>query len=445
MKRILFSPLGDTDPVRGCYDGAMLHILRHYRPERVFLFYTQDMAEKERADHRYTRAIRRIAPDCVIEEIFTDIREAHLYETFSRILPQEILKLRETYPTYELLLNLSSGTPQMKTVLAILAADTERCVGIQVAAPARKSNRKNEATQDTEDIDALLENNFDDEEGAENRCEEPPLSVFRYYAERNRILALIQSYEYHAAMVLAEQSPRVPEEAKILLRHAAKRVALLPKKAREILSTYQGTELFFFKGYKEESIVEYFLVMQIDQENGHLSNLMLRIVPFLYELLYEYVKKYARQTLVDVCERRKNGNIFLVREKLKTSMPEFLDRLDKEFYPHYRDQSLSFYLLDHYCLYMQEKNLARNTELHAALLDDLQKIRNVRNLRNNVAHEITNVTEEIFQERMNMGSRQIMNIFAHMLCLIYGKKINQIRGLYHMMNGWLEEALEIHN
>ena len=155
----------------------MLHILRHYQPERVVLFYTQDMAEKEHRDHRYTRAIHRTASDCVIEEIFTDIQEAHLYESFSQILPQEVLRLRSENQGAQILLNLSSGTPQMKTVLAMLAADMENCVGIQVAAPSRTSNRANEATQDAEDIDALLENNFDEEEGAENRCDEPPLGI----------------------------------------------------------------------------------------------------------------------------------------------------------------------------------------------------------------------------------------------------------------------------
>ena len=138
--RILFSPLGDTDPVRGCYDGAMLHIVRHYQPERIVLFYTHDMAEKERHDHRYTRAVQRLAPECQIEEVFTEIRDAHLYESFSRILPQEVLRIRETYPGSTLLLNLSSGTPQMKTVLAMLASDMEHCIGVQVAAPARHSN-----------------------------------------------------------------------------------------------------------------------------------------------------------------------------------------------------------------------------------------------------------------------------------------------------------------
>jgi len=444
MEKILFSPLGDTDPVRGCYDGAMLHILRHYKAVRVVLFYTQDMEEKERRDHRYTRAIQRVAPHCAIEEIFTGIRDAHLYESFSKVLPQEVLRLREAYPEHTLLLNLSSGTPQMKTVLAMLAADTEGCVGVQVSSPTRRSNRRNEATQDAEDIDALLENNFDDEEGAENRCEEPPLGIFRYYAERSRIRALIRTYEYQSALMLAEQSPLVPEQAKVLLRHAAKRAALLPADAREILSTYQGNELFFFKGYKEESLVEYFLVMQIDQENGHLSSFTLRMIPFLYEFLSEYVRKYARQTLTAVCEKGRKGGVYLVREKLKTIMPEFLTYLDNEYYPQYRDQPLSFLLLDHYCLYMQKKNLAKDANLHTALLDDLKKIRNVRTLRNDLAHEITNVTEERFRERMEMGSEQMLHIFIHMLCLVYGKNINQIRDLYHTMNGWIEEALEIH-
>ena len=27
--KILFSPAGDTDPVRGFYDGGILHTLRH--------------------------------------------------------------------------------------------------------------------------------------------------------------------------------------------------------------------------------------------------------------------------------------------------------------------------------------------------------------------------------------------------------------------------------
>ena len=45
---ILFTPAGDTDPVRGFRDGAILHILRHYpQVEKVILFLTKEMEEKE--------------------------------------------------------------------------------------------------------------------------------------------------------------------------------------------------------------------------------------------------------------------------------------------------------------------------------------------------------------------------------------------------------------
>jgi hypothetical protein len=444
MKRILFSPIGSTDPIKNCHDGACLHIVRHYQPERVLLFFTKEMGDTEQNDHRYTTAIKHVAPDCIIDPpIYTDIVDPSRYEAFSQILPQTVADLLEKYPDHEILLNISSGTPQIKTILAILAADNDRCIGIQTVTPVRAAN-DHKMVMTEKEIQDLIASNYDNEPETESRLEEPPLSVFRYYSERNRIVALIRSYEYQAALMLAEQSPRVPEEAKVLLRHAAKRVALLPAEAREILSSYRNTELFFFKGYKEESLVEYFLVMQLDQENGHLSNLMLRIVPFLYEFLNEYVRKQAKQTLVAVCEKRKNGEIVLVRDKLDEQMPDFLKHLDRELSRRYSDRSLSFFLLDHYCRYMQEKNLARNANLHTMLLKDLDKVRTANSLRNTVAHEITNVTEEVFQERMGMGSEKLMNVFAHMLSLVYGSNINQIRDLYHTLNGWLEEALEIH-
>ena len=46
--KILFTPAGDTDPVRGYHDGGMLHILRLYAPVgRVYVFHTKEMEDKE--------------------------------------------------------------------------------------------------------------------------------------------------------------------------------------------------------------------------------------------------------------------------------------------------------------------------------------------------------------------------------------------------------------
>ena len=440
--RILFSPLGDTDPVRGCYDGAMLHIVRHYQPERIVLFYTHDMAEKERHDHRYTRAVQRLAPECQIEEVFTEIRDAHLYESFSRILPQEVLRIRETYPGSTLLLNLSSGTPQMKTVLAMLASDMEDCVGVQVAAPARHSNRANEATQDAEDIAALLENNFDDEEGAENRCEEPPLSAFHYYAERSRILSLIDSYEYAAAGKIARRSALVPPEASLLLSHAERRSMLLTEEAKAILREYGGKKLFPFTG-KTEELVEYFLMMQIDQETGRLSNLMLRMIPFLYELLREYTAKNLTIPIRSLCEPR-NGVRLLVRERLTVQEKELLAALDREFPYGYRDQPLSFYLLSLCCTYAGEAQRIRDAKLHTAVMAELESIADIRQLRNEAAHEIVNVTEDQFRQKVGMGSQEAVSCFCRMLALVYGDKVRAMRSTYRDLNAWIGQALEVH-
>lgn len=45
--RILYTPVGDTDPIRGCYDGGMLHIVRHYNPDMAVLVLSKDMEQKE--------------------------------------------------------------------------------------------------------------------------------------------------------------------------------------------------------------------------------------------------------------------------------------------------------------------------------------------------------------------------------------------------------------
>ena len=437
MKRILFSPIGSTDPIKNCHDGACLHIVRHYQPERVVLFFTKEMGESEHNDHRYTIAIKQVAPDCIIEPpIYTDIVDPSRYEAFSRILPQAVAELLEKYPEHEILLNLSSGTPQIKTILAILAADNDRCVGIQTVTPVRAAN-DHKVIMTEKEIQELIESNYDNEPETASRLEEPPLGVFRYYAERSRILSLIASYEYAAALKIAHRSALVPIETKQLLRHAAKRSMLLTEEAKESLREYNGKKLFPFDR-KTESLVEYFLLMQIDQETGRLSNLMLRMIPFLYEFLRDYTNQNVKLPLRALCDKR-----YLSREKLAAQEPELLAYLNREL-GGYRDTELSFYLLYLCCVYAGKVQRVHDAALHTALLAALEKITPVRKLRNDVAHEMTNVTETLFHQRMNMSAQKIVSVCAHMLVLVYGEKLRTIRTVYRDINEWIEKSLEIH-
>lgn len=75
--RILYSPVGDTDPIRGMRDGAMLHIVRHYHPDKVVLFLSRDMVEKEHNTAVYTKAITSIQPDIDLEIFESDLVDVH--------------------------------------------------------------------------------------------------------------------------------------------------------------------------------------------------------------------------------------------------------------------------------------------------------------------------------------------------------------------------------
>ena len=53
----LFSPIGNTDPVKYFYDGSMLHICRYYKPDVVYLYLSKEMMEYHSTDNRYVRSI----------------------------------------------------------------------------------------------------------------------------------------------------------------------------------------------------------------------------------------------------------------------------------------------------------------------------------------------------------------------------------------------------
>ena len=43
---ILLTAVGTTDPIRGGYDGPVLHIARVYQPEKIVLIYSEEMYKK---------------------------------------------------------------------------------------------------------------------------------------------------------------------------------------------------------------------------------------------------------------------------------------------------------------------------------------------------------------------------------------------------------------
>lgn len=46
-RKILFSPVGGTDPIKYFKDGLMLHICRHYQPDVVYLYLSHEWIKRE--------------------------------------------------------------------------------------------------------------------------------------------------------------------------------------------------------------------------------------------------------------------------------------------------------------------------------------------------------------------------------------------------------------
>ena len=86
MKNIFFSPLGSTDPIASMRDGAMLHILRKYDFDEIYLFYSKEMCELEDADNRYMYCIKGLEEltgksfDKIVKVKRPDLVDVHIFD-----------------------------------------------------------------------------------------------------------------------------------------------------------------------------------------------------------------------------------------------------------------------------------------------------------------------------------------------------------------------------
>lgn len=439
--KILFSPLGDTDPIRGFHDGACLHIVRHYKPDKVVLFYTKDMENKGKDNHLYTYPIKQLAPHIEITEIFSGIEEPHLYDSFSHVLTDAVIKLHEKHPEAEILLNLSSATPAIKAVMAIFAVEYDAwCKGVQVATPMRASNRHNAPA--SESPDDLWETDLDNEPEAENRCIEPKLEIIRNYAERNRISSLLKKYNYAAALDIMRSNKSFAREAVNLTKFGALRLSLQSAQAKDLYKKYDGIQLFpLDKNAKAEKLVEYFLAMQVMQKQGRISDLLLRMTPFLDNCLKYYVEQNCAFDFNRCTEWRGKRQVFL-SDKIRVVEPPLLNYLNRMYQQYFRDVSdVASRALIHIINYMTENARYLDEAKHEAMRAEIAKIESFRASRNENAHGLNYIGEREFFEALGVSSNEAVDIMMRMLCIIYGDVPRKMRDAYDRLNIWINTAL----
>ena len=398
MAYVLFSPIGGTDPVSTYRDGSMLHIARKYHPEHIILFLSSEMVEREHRDHRYTECLKRLmARDSFSAEVECverpGLREVQAFDPFLHEFEDQLTSLHERFPDYEILLNVSSGTPGMKSALFILSCMTKyRVLPIQVSTPVKRQN-KHEDPQ-TYDWSAAWECNEDnDPKEFIDRCSVLSHTNLRAQIAKQNIKTHLRAYDYEAAWRIANSICELLDRKTIVLLEGARNRAQLnwqdmpPELKNELKISLDHP--------RRTNLVEYLLYLQTKQKRGDLSDFLRALTPALYCLLQLAVEENGGVKLSDYC---KAGNDYIFREDLEKD--EQGKAYIKYFEARGREFSKGFLSSSHYV------NVIEDLFGDRAWADPLIQLREIEEkIRNLVAHTIRPVDEAWLQKQPIMNGK----------------------------------------
>lgn len=399
-KKILFSPVGGTDPIssrESIRDGSMIHIIRVYKPDKVILYLSKEISEKEKKDKRYTYCIeqlaklqnRKIEYEIIERPELADVHEYNFYYDEFREILKDIIKSMEKDD--KLLLNISSGTPAMKSGLLVLNHLWEdKCESIQVSTPQKSMNNK----EKDYDVETIWQLNEDNEENFENRCGEVQCTSLTRLKNEELIKKLIDEYDYDAAYTIAtyEDMKNSSKHYIDYLEIAKHRLLLDINAVDKIINKLGIKEKSYcpIKSSDERKYFEYVLSLDIKVKKGQYGDFIRAISPIIKDMFIMIINKELKiDVYKDLC-RYKGGKYVWKEEKLKKH-----ENILKILQTNYKNQfKFSDVSPEHFKFLILE--LVKEQDIK----DVVENLRNVeQSVRNITAHEIVSVTEDFIQKK----------------------------------------------
>ena len=407
---VLFSPIGRTDPTRGFHDGAFIHICRVYKPKKVYLYMSAEICKFDRFDNRYVTYLNKLSKQLgfvcsVIILRHEQLTDVHNFEKFYEDFTDYIRNIINENPSSEILLNLSSGTPQMKSALRIVCSMSNRLlIPIQVSSPEGKSNEQQPIGDDF-DIDFEWEFNEDNKEEFINRCSIVKSENFNAVIKKEIISKHISAYDYRAAYSVVETiSDYITKDTKTLIEAGQLRLSLDVGRA-EMCARSAGFDLCTIKisGNSANDIknaYEYILNLQIKLFKGEIADFIRGISPVLTAMFELYLKE---QCDVDIKSYYKpmgprSRKVFkLSRDYLP---PDLLTALDDSFNG-YRDSAPSAAII---LPLISLKGDARAAEIANRLREIEERARNI------AAHDIVAINEKWIKQKTGYETADILQM-----------------------------------
>ncbi len=402
-KRYLFSPVGNTDPIKYFSDGSMLHICRVYQPDIVYLYMSQEIYKCHLKDDRYVKTLHLLGDKLdhhfdirlVIREELVDVQQYDFFYKDFRACIADIE--RQMDDGDQLLLNMASGTPAMKSALVVMATLAEyRFTPIQVSTPLHGSNLEHEERKEY-DVETNWELDKDNKEDFHNRCEAVKcMNLFRLL-KLDMLKKHLRAYDYHAAAAVSrELNPGLTQENQKLLDAAEARINLdwntLVK-----LSVHKIRAFAPVSDTEKRKIFEYVLGLKIKLKKGEYADFVRAITPVVVDLMELCVKKYCGVHLDNYCTVNEKGVKRWDANKLKNSK---VDQVLLAKWPNFKyDVVYGIHLNEIVQSMCSHSKVCRYTR---DLVDVEQKIRNV------AAHEIVSVTDEWIYKKTQSTPESIL-------------------------------------
>ena len=430
-RRVLFTPVGGTDPIswNNLREGAVLQICRKYRPDLVCLYMSAEILEKHKRDNRYVYCLDKLGESIgkkmeyrIIER--PELREVQQFDYFYHDFSAVVEELEKGLGKEdELILNVSSGTPAMKSCLMVLSSLTSlRCRVVQVATPGRKMNEHNHPD---EDIEVLWEMNEDNNpELYRDRTEEVSCPWIIADQKKKLIRTHVLAYDYEAALGVHEQMRLSRDGSYVkLIEAAAQRKMLNNLRMIDILKEAGEERNEAFRPVRQNDkrvIFEYALALELKQKRGEYADFLRALTPIVTDLFIGILNKSERIRVSDYyyfnrdrMKRWDKGKIAGTRFETAMMRRQTWDAARKEWT--FRDSGNE--LKSDYMYSYQLFNLIDEYMFDGdrEMIGLCGKLRVIEEQRNRVAHEMVGVSDEYIKAKVGFDCREIMEVVRKLL------------------------------
>ena len=447
-KTVLFSPIGGHDPMGNFSDGPMLRICRVYKPQKVYLFFSREMWEHHNQDNRYLYCLDKLCGELGVEiaheEIFDEnLVDVHLFDEFQAKFTELLTRVHSENPDSRLLVNISSGTPAMKSCLLFLSKMLPfEMTAVQVSTPER---RQNPGEEDPKKIDIVTMWELNQDKGAAltpsddpklTRCHEEQYTNTLAQITKEAVCRHIDNYDYEAAIREAESiaafvSPRAME----LLRGAAERVRINASPLMALLDEEQKKSLFPIQQSDMMPVFEYMLWLRMKVMRGDVADFVRGITPALFNLSLKYLKNVVGIDLRSYSDSK--DQLFRANFEKTSKGKEILAALDEKYYGGLKDKC---YISSDQCVFLIGKYGSDRK-----VADTFAEIRDFETkIRHKIAHDIVKIDTARMKNVTGVSPLDIMNKLKY----VASRTVNIAPACwesYERMNELLKEEIKTGN